>query len=284
MTRRNERGISTVVDVSVFLLLVGAAVFSVATAADASADDTVSITADRDEATVETLATTTATVQYDLGVDDRTGEPIERARHGTLAELLADAAVANATVDGAPLSPYAVGFVDAVEATVSPLLDGRTQVAATWRPIPGSTLAGQVRLGPDPPTDSTVHAATLTVDSGIPPTSDRARSASVGGYGHVADVVARGTVDGLFPPRRTRVALDGDGADAVVAREQFASMRSAYDSETTFEAGVEPARADLTAAVSNRTTRTLASQFETPRAAAAAVRTGSVHIVVRTWS
>jgi len=75
-----------------------------------------------------------------------------------------------------------------------------------------------------------------------------------------------------------------DGADAVVARERFASMRSAYDSETTFEAGVEPARADLTAAVSNRTTRTLESQFETPRAAAAAVRTGSVHIVVRTWS
>ncbi|AUV81021.1 hypothetical protein C2R22_04555 [Salinigranum rubrum] len=279
---RDERGISTVVDVSVFLLLVSAAVFSVVTAPADPVGATV--TPERDEATVETLATTTTTVGYDLGVDDRTGEPIERVRHGTLAELLAEAAVANASVDGTPTSPYAAGFVDAVRASVTPLFDGRTQVVATWRPLPGSGLVGEVRVGPTPPAGATVHAATLSVDSGMPAARDSALAASSGGYGRVADVAARRTVDGLFPPRRTRVALRGGAADAVVVRERFASMRSTYGSETTFDAGVEPATTDLAVAVAERTERSFERRFETPRAAAESVRTARVTVVVRTWS
>lgn len=276
------RGISTVVDVSVFLLLVSAAVFSVVTATDGGVD--VTATPDRDEATVETLATTTTTVEYDLGVDDRTGEPIQRVRHGTLAELLAEAAVANASVDGAPTSPYAAGFVDAVRTSLTSLLDGRTQVVAAWRPLPGSGLAGAVRVGPTPPPDATVHAATLSVDSGMPTAHDSALAASSSGYGRVADVAARRTVEGLFPSRRMRVALRGGAADAVVARERFGSMRAAYGSETTLDAGVEPATTDLAVAVAERTERAFDRRFETPRAAAESVRTDRVTVVVRTWS
>lgn len=282
MTRTSDRGVSTVVDVSVFLLLVSAAAFSVVTATDGPVDDATH--PDRDEATVETLATTTATVRYDLGVDDRTGEPIERVRHGTLAELLAEAAVANVSVDGEPVSPYAAEFVDAVGDSLSPLLDGRTQVVATWRPVPGSVLAGQVRVGPTPPSDGTVHAATMVVDSGLPTARNSARAASARGYEGVADAVARRTVAGLFPPRQTRVALQGGGADAVVVRERFSSMRSAYDAETTLKGGLNPASTALAVAVSNRTEQSLEKRFETPRAAADSVRTGRVYIVVRTWS
>lgn len=277
-----ERGVSTVIDVSVFLLLVSAAVFSVVTVPADPVD--VTATPERDEAAVETLATTTTTVKYDLGVDDRTGEPIERVRHGTLAELLAEAAVANTSVDVTPASPYAAGFVDAVRASVVPLLDGRTQVVATWRPLPGSGLVGAVRVGSAPPPDATVHAATLSVDSGMPAARDSALAASPSGYGRVADVAARRTVEGLFPPRRTRVALRGGAVDAVVVRERFASMRSAYGSETTLEAGVEPATTDLAVAVAERTERTVARRFETPRTAAKSVRTSRVTVVVRTWS
>lgn len=278
----DERGVSTVVDVSVFLLLVSAAVFSVVTATGGAVDPTV--TPDRDETTVETLATTTTTVRYDLGVDDRTGEPIERVRHGTRAELLAEAAVANVSVDGGAPSPYVAGFVDAVRDSLTPVLDGRTQVVATWRPAPGSGLEGVVRAGPSPPTGATVHAATLTVASGLPPARDSALAASTGGYGHVADVVSRRTVDGLFPPRRTRVALQGGAADAVVVRERFASMRSAYGSETSLRVGVEPATSGLAVAVSDRTERAIERRFETPRAAAESIRTDRVTVVVRTWS
>lgn len=281
-SRTSDRAVSTVVDVSVFLLLVSAAAFSVVSAAGGPIDE--SPFPDRDEATVETLATTTTTVRYDLGVDDRTREPIERVRHGTLAELLAEAAVANVSVDGEPVSPYAVDFVGAVSDAISPLLDGRTQVVATWRPVPGSSLAGEVRVGPTPPSDGTVHAATVAVDSGMPAARDSALAASARGHGGVADAVARRTVAGLFPLRQTRVALQGGGADAVVVRERFSSMRSAYDAETALDAGVKPARTALAVAVSNRTEQALEKRFETPRAAADSVRTGRVHIVVRTWS
>lgn len=279
---RRQRGVSTVVDVSVFLLLVSAAAYSVVTATGGAVDATA--TPDRDETTVETLATTTATVRYDLGVDDRTGDPVERVRHGTLAELLATAAVANVSVDSAPPAPYAGGFVEAVRASVAPALGGRAQVTATWQPVPGSGLDGVVRVGRAPPTDATVHAATLTVDSGVPPARDAALAASTGGYGHVADAVARRTVAGLFPPRETRVALRGGGADAVVTRERFASMRSAYGSETALDAGVEHATSDLAVAVSGHTEEALERRFETPRAAAESVRVGRVTVVVRTWS
>jgi hypothetical protein len=285
VTRR--RGVSTVVDVSLFLLLVSAAVLSVVTAADrtgvADADEAG---VQGDAATVETLATATTTVRYDLGVDDRTGESISRVRHGTHAELLAEAAVANATVDGDPLSPYAAGFVDAVRAAVGGVVGGRTQVVATWRPVPGAGVVGRVSVGPTPPADATVHAATLPVASGLPaargPATDAAREGH--GYGPVAGVVARHLVDGLFPPRRTRVALDGGAADAAVVRTRFASMRAAYGAETPLDAGVTPATDDLAAAVADRTERTFRDRFASPGAAASSVRVGRVTVVVRTWS
>lgn len=280
MTRR---GVSTVVDVSLFLLLISAATVSLVTASGAGGVDDGPTSA-RDEAAVETLATSTATVQYDLGADDRTGEPIERVHHGTLAALLSEAAVANVSVGSTPLSPDSTGFVDAVEGTVAPLLDSRTQVVATWRPAPGSGLRGEIRVGSTPPPGSTVHAATLTVASGIAPARGPARAAAPRGYGRVADVVSRRVVDGLFPARPTAVALHGNGTDAVVAERRFRSMRQAYGSETRLATGVTPATNDLVVAVSNRTERGMRERFESPRDAAASVRTGAVRIVVRTWA
>jgi hypothetical protein len=276
------RGISTVLDVTLFLLLVSAAALSLATAGVDQGGDPAA--ADGDAATVETLGTATATVHYDLGVESRTGASITRVRHGTLAELLAEAAVASVAVDGVVISPYADGFTGAVADAVSPTLDGRTQVVATWAPYPGSRLRGRVAVGPAPPPDATVHAATLTIDSGVPPARTPALDASDRGYDGVADVVAERVVDGLFPSRRLRVALDGGGVDGSVARAGFERTASSYGSETTLDAGVTPATRDLTAAVANRTRTDLRARFETPRAAASSVRTDRVTVVVRTWS
>ena len=133
-------------------------------------------------------------------------------------------------------------------------------------------------------TDATVHAATLAVDSGVPAARGPALAAADTGYGGVADVVARRTVRGLFPPRRTRVALAGGAVDASVTRAAFARTASAYGSDTRLETGVTPATYDLTVAVSNRTRAELRDRFDTPRAAASAVRTDRVTVVVRTWS
>lgn len=279
--RARNRGVSTVVDVALFLLLVSAAVLSVATAGGHERDV---VAAGRDEATVETLATATATVRYDLARDPRTNETIERVRHGGLAELLAEAAVASVAVDGEQISPYAGGFVAAVGEAVHPALDGRTQVTATWTPYPGSHLRGRVTVGPSPPPDARIHAATLAVDSGLLTARDPALDAAPTGYGRVARVVARHTVEGLFPPRRTRVALDGGTVDGAVARTRFERAAAAYDSGATLESGVTPATDDLTRAMSERTETELRDRYETPRAAASSVRTARVTVVVRTWS
>ncbi|WP_152040596.1 DUF7284 family protein [Salinigranum salinum] len=296
----DRRGVSTVVDTALFLLLVSAAVLGVATASadgiGGSGDDGAGDPAltDRDEATVETLATSTATVRYDLGVDRRTNATVTRVRHGSLAGLLAEAAVATIAVDDRRLSPFAEGFVVGVSEAVRPTLDGRTQVVATWTPFPGSNLRGRVVVGPSPPPGAAIHAATLSVDSGLPPAREAALAATDAGHGGVADAVARHTVRGLFPVRRTRVALDGgtgdddtgdgDTVDATVTRTRFERTASAYGSDAALETGVVPATADLSAAVANRSETTLRQRFETPRTAAESVRTGRVTIVVRTWS
>ncbi|WP_380675485.1 DUF7284 family protein [Salinigranum sp. GCM10025319] len=294
--RTHERGVSTVLDVTLFVLLVSAAVLSVVTAGGGPTDDPAAV--GRDEATVETLATATTTVHYEIGVENGTDDPITRVGHGTLAELLAEAALANVTVDGTRVSPYAGGFTTAVADAVRPVLDGRTQVAATWTPYPGSSLRGRVAVGPAPPADATVHAATLAIDSGVPaardPAVDVAANAATTdtGYDRVAEVVSRRTVDGLFPPRRTHTALDGDAVDAGVTRATFDRMASAYGSEATLDsdardgdvAGDDAARFDLSVAVANRTSAELRERFESPEAAAASVETGRVTVVVRTWS
>jgi D-alanyl-D-alanine dipeptidase len=271
-----------VVDVALFLLLVSAAAFSVVTATAAEATPTEPVA--RDEATVETLATTTATVRYDLGADSRTNETITRVTHGTLAELLAEAAVAAVAVDGERSSPYASGFVGAVHDVVQPVLNRRTQVVATWTPYPHSTLAGRVRIGPSPPPDATVHAATLDVDSGYPASRPASGEPATTGYAAVADTVATQVVDGQFPSRETAVALDGGGSDATVIRTRFASMRSAYGVNTSLEADVTAARTDLTGAMSTRIRAELQREFASPGDAAAAVRIDRVTILVRTWS
>jgi hypothetical protein len=280
--RPRDRGVSTVVDVTLFVLLVSASVLSLSTAGTTVLEDPTAV--GREEAAVETLATTTATVRYDLGTETRTGETVHRVRHGTLAELLGEAALAAVTVDGTRLSPYGDGFVGTVGEAVRPVLDGRMQVVATWTPYPGSSLRGRVTVGPSPPPDATVHAATLAVDSGVPAAREPALAAADTGYRGVADVVARRTVHGLFPPRRTRVALDGGAVDANVTRAAFARTASAYGSDTRLETGVTPATYDLTVAVSNRTRAELRDRFDTPQAAASAVRTDRVTVVVRTWS
>ena len=275
-----ERGVSTVLDVSLFLLLVSASVLSVVTAVSPESPPAVA----DDEATVETLATTTATVRYELGVERETGDSVERVTHGTLAELLAEATLAALAVDGRPLSPYGTGFTQAVGDAVRSVLDGRTQVVTTWRPFDGSALSGRLVVGPSPPPEATVHAATLRVDSNVRPPSSPTATATAGGYGALADVTARHTVDGLFPARETHVARDGAAADATVARTEFETVRAAYGSPTPLADGTTPARDALVEAVSNRTASRFRERFETPRAAASALRLDRVTVVVRTWS
>jgi hypothetical protein len=226
-----DRAVSTVLDVSVSLLLVGAAMLTLLSAPTAGPDPA----AGRAEEVATTLAGSTATVSYEAA-----GET--RAAHGTMAGLLADAAVSNRTPgDGA-------AFRAAVASATRSSLGGtgwRGEIIATWRPYEGADDAARMRVGRTPPVGVSVHAATMEIPSGLPPVRRAAeRAAERGGYEGVAAVVS--------------AALGGAAGEAD-------GGSSGGERQRAIEADLE-------------------RRFESPAAAAAAVRIGRVHITVRTWS
>jgi hypothetical protein len=201
-----DRAVSTVLDVSLCLLLVGTAVLTLA-AAPTPQQDPAAGSAD---GTASTLAATEVTVDYERG--DRT-----RHAHGSLAGLLADAAVANGTPGEAP------NFTAAVTRATLPALAGEGwhgQVVATWRPYEGAERGGTVLAGPDPPAGADVHAATMRVPSGIGPASATARSAATrAGYPGVAAALADAVV-----------GVTGDASRERYVRETATALERRFDS------------------------------------------------------
>jgi hypothetical protein len=217
------------------------------------------------------------------------GPEFERSTHGTFAGLLADAAVGTSTVDGEQLTHTDDGFRDAVRARLrQDVADGRVQLLAHWMPYRGSHLQGCVTAGPSPPPDATVHAATVSVPSGLPTAQDEASRAAVEtGFEGVARVVAERVVGGLFPPDDLRFALRGDYPVSRLARYRYHRAGQSYEVDVAGDDGeIRPHEANerLTDAVADAVERDLRRAFERPAAAAESVRVDEVRIVVRTWS
>lgn len=213
------RAVSTVVDVSVFALLVVAAVGSLFGAPVTAPDPAQG----RAGEVSTTLAGSTATVSY-------ARDGVNRSAHGTLLGLLADAAVADAgrVGDGS--------FRAAVANATRPALSGhgwRGQVVVTWRPHEAADPAGHVAVGPPAPDDADVYAATTTVPSGVPPIGPAADTAADrDGYLGVATVVAD-----------SHPGLD-DRSDA--RRGLAAELEAAYDSPAAAAGAVSVGRAVVT--------------------------------------
>ena len=293
------RAVSTVLDTGVFLLLVGAAMLTLAVPAGPLpfAD------ADAADPTADVLATSTADVQYSLApgarqADEelvsfpRTGGPaFDRTAHGTLADHLGTATVETLTVDGRRVTHTGDGFRTAVANATRTALRGRdhlAQVRAVWEPYPDAPMRGEVTVGRSPPPATTVHAATLTVDSGLPAARQQARTvAASGSYASVAEAVAVRVVDGLFPPEAAEDALLGDyPVDRLVAYRyrQMGRLLGANVTAAVRANDVERANAALTDSLADRLAADMRTQFESPAAAAERVRVGTVRVTVRTWS
>jgi len=287
-----SRATSTVVDVTAFLLLVGAAIAVVVNGAAVEQPTTGNPAAER----TELLTTSTASVEYALTVP---GDPPPwttnaraarlRTAHGTLAELLAEAAMGRVAYEGHRLSRAGVEFEAGVATTTRNRLHERgrrTAVRAHWEPYRGAPLNATMRVGERPPPGADVDAATTTVASPSPAVSERAhRAATEGGYSAVAAVVAGATIEGLFPPQRAQLALDGDYPEGRLMRHRYrrlgALTRTGQLSVRSTPAG--ELNANLAAALAGRFESDMRSRFDSPEAAADAVDTGTVTITVRTW-
>lgn len=296
----SDRAVSTVLDVTLAMVLVSAAVL---TLVDVPATPTADVGSDSADATASIVAGATARVNYSLSPgarkadqslvrfpgNARSGPEFRRRAHGTLADLLARAAVGNAALEGQQLSHATDQFENRVASAAMRAVhdaDVGVQVRAVWRPFPGSPLRGRVVAGSDPPLDARVHTATTNVSSGLPAARQRAVGAADHGYDAVARVVANATVRGLFPPERTRLALRGDYPLRALVRYRY------LHASTLFGAGIEGIDGDrtrranrkLAAALAKRFERRLRARYPTPEAAARNATVGTVVVVVRTWS
>lgn len=284
---------STVVDAALCLVLVSAAVVALADAPTAPPAD-----AGRADAVAETLATSTAAVNYtlapprradgdrDAAAGSRVDPPVVRTRHGSLAGLLADGAVGGLRIDGERPTRASDGFRRAVREAVAAALPVRGRVVASWRPYAGARVEGRLTVGPTPPADARVRAATLTVPSGTS-AGNATAAARADGYRGVAALVAESLVDGLFPPRRTALALRDGPPTAAIVRHRYRRIASSFGAEPngTLADGRGEAAADrLTAAAADATEADLRRRFDSPAAAAEAVEIDRVRIVVRTWA
>ena len=300
---------STLLDVTLFLLLVGAAAGVVVTAEPASPAVQPDAAVRADD-TATTLATSTANVSAGaephptkVAADESTA-----VAHDTLANHLVAAAVGTTRIGGATESatepsPYRRAVTDRIRATLPP----RTQVVVAWRPYPNASIGSRYRVGPRAPESATVHAATQGVPTGVPAGRAAALAAADGGFEAVAAVIATRVVDGLFPPRRTALALGSEGGDAKrirgryrrIARElgvdagRLGDVLAATDEESRdgsdaagppSTAAVADANRELTAALADRVERDIRGTFDDPRAAARAVDTERAVVLVRTWS
>lgn len=293
---------STVVDATLCLVLVSAAAVSFVGLPADSADDAA---AGRADAVAETVATGTAAVNYTLAPGARhadgesvafrteAGSAFERTAHGTLAELLSEGAVGGLWIDGERPTRTSDDFRRAVREATANATPRGTRVVAAWRPYEGAPVGGRLAVGPRPPADATVHAATLSVPSGFA-AGDATAAARADGYRGVATLVAEALVAGLFPPRRTTLALREASPTDALTRYRYRRVAALFDAGSNANATVpdrspadgrvEAANDRLATAVADAVAADLRRRFDSPTAAADAVELQRARIVVRTWS
>jgi hypothetical protein len=284
-----SRGSSATLDVVLFVVLVGAAVTVLGGAqpTDPAMDRVAEETGD-----VLATATTTVTVPRSGSLNGDT-VTVERQAHGTYAELLAAAAVADPTVDGdgAGLTGAGDGLTQRVRTATRRALgtgDANVEVRAVWRPYRGSALGDRVVVGDSPPRDASVSLATATVGSGFPNATSRAlEAADETGFPGVARVVSGAVIRGLFPPVSTHDAFHSEGPDRVLAVDRYRHAASVLgvDIGTTLREGdITAANRKLSTALAATLRGDLRRRYESPAAAARAVCIHRVRILVRTWS
>lgn len=305
----DRRAVSTVVDVSMGILVIVAAMGVLVVFAETDEREHDPTEA---EYAAQTVAGSTVSTTYTLApaLDDYfrahrgvtnpyEDEELERVSHGPIATQVADLAVGMVAIDGEQLSAGATDYERALEETLWTRLRGsqfELSIGAHWQPVEGVSLKGTTVLGETPPRSADVSTTTLTVPSGLPDTRQRAVEAVDGpdDYASVARTVANTTIAGLFPSLETQRALERAGSDYHRTRYRYERLAAILDGDwAVFERQdwLSPSTADVAAAnayLSHRLATLvepqLADSYENAHDAARAVSTETVTLTIRTWT
>lgn len=272
----SERGISTVVDVMLCLLIVSAAIGMLVYMEDEQ-DESPETAGD----TAAILGTATASIEYTPSA----GEPVDtRTDYGTIASLLAKAAVLNGTVKGEPLTTgdaYQQAAKRAAEQKLVSIEDG-TEITARWEPIENGSLQGKITVGERPPPGADVDAAVLTVTTGQwdPATLEEPDLESI------AVAASRAAIDQLFDPQASTRALESTHDERTITLARYHQAAAVLDVELApvlqqQDAGT--ANALLADALGEQLLVDIHNQYDQPDRAAAAITPGEVTIIIRRW-
>ena len=202
MPRSNaDRGVSTVIDVGMALLLISASVLVLGVylgdgtgdpARETGADATVvGHSGEHDDLSAahatEVLSESTISVTYDVE-DVRTedgdlfDEPVitnantyRRTDHGSPIGLMADAALANHQIGGEPVLAYGDEYEAAVDWAIRENLLGAERnfyIIAEWEPYEDAGISGTATAGERPPPNADISSTTTTVPSGFEPVDE----------------------------------------------------------------------------------------------------------------
>lgn len=257
------RAVSTVLDVSVCLLLIGAAASTLVLAVPEERDPSEP----NADTVANSLGTTTAAVETADG----------RRSHATLVEHLSRAALDSGSIGGDRL--LASTYPDTVDRAVQNHTDDQTYVTARWEPYPNASLRGRLAVGSVPPATADVSTTRRTVDSRI------AEPDAAGGLDSLAASLAAAYIEHLFPPERTRAELL-DPRTARRTADRYRAIAAVLGVTVGSELAVADTRAAnerLAGALGDRVESDLEARYPSARVALDATAVGSVELVVRRW-
>ena len=307
-----DRGVSTVADVSLAIVLIVAAAGVLVTFADGSEQRHEPLEADH---TAQTVAASTLNTTYNVSaavdaLDEEydydspyEDDQLERVTHGPVAAQIADVAVANVEFSGERLSKEAVDYERVLDERLQTRLADvqfNTQVSAHWTPFGGADVRGTTTIGQTPPSDADVSTTTFSVSSGMPDAREEAIDAveTDSDYHAVARAVADAVVAGYVPELESQRALESSGLDYLLTTYRYNRMATLLAGDTDeFERNdwLVPTEADSAAAnayLSDHLAAELEHQLEaldgdvydSATEAAQHVSTDEVTIIVRTWT
>lgn len=257
------RAVSTVLDVSVCLLLVGVAVTTLVVAVPTD-DERTGFEGGQ---TADSLGTVTASVPV---TDDRLA-------HDTLAGHLAAAALAEGSIAGDRLGTSTYPY--SVQTAVEERTPERTHITARWRPYPDAPVSGRLDVGPEPPSTADVSVTRRAVDSGTP------RLNSTDSFGSLATSLSIAYITRMFPPERTRVELvDSRTGERTASRYRaFADTLGVDIDDQLEDANAEKANERLVDELADRLEADLRSNYSSADAAADNETAGNIELVIRRW-